>query len=457
MIRYLFIFLLIPSLCFAAIRYVDNGTIESDATWSGVDGESYTSTHPAFPGPGFGYATIQNAIDDMSVGDKIYLRGGLYQPVAETTSAKVYIPTSLSGTSWNEGEYCYMGSFPTEWAVIDGEWDSPKGILVGNGNTWSGCDALVQYWEFERLEFYRGTKRGGECDGSNPGGAGLMLRGGPLKVRFCVFRDCFDDCYANNPSAFSSHIMRESVIEFNYFYHNGFNGTNGDQIQLYTDYKDEHAGYMDLDDINCAMRKNIIRYNYFDGSDGNTMAEAGFKHKGTQLLTDENNSYDTYKEYGDKIEHNIFINHSSSAFILHQDYVQAYKNIVVGPGQIDIGQYHSLRRWNAVVYNNTLINTSYNSWIENDPAYPFSFNDVSLNNIFAHFNSDDQPGNLYIAQWWMDGNMLSSPIVKDERLDELAKKADQKLQEASKEQLEEYGEMKDRPLDEVAEWIDKLS
>ena len=43
------------------------------------------------------------------------------------------------------------------------------------------------------------------------------------------------------------------------------------------------------------------------------------------------------------------------------------------------------------------------------------------------------------------------------RLDELARKAEKKLQDASKEQLEEYEEMKDRPLDEVAEWIDKLS
>ncbi len=43
------------------------------------------------------------------------------------------------------------------------------------------------------------------------------------------------------------------------------------------------------------------------------------------------------------------------------------------------------------------------------------------------------------------------------RLDELAKKAEERLQKASEEQLKEYEELKDKPLDEVAKWIDSLS
>ena len=43
------------------------------------------------------------------------------------------------------------------------------------------------------------------------------------------------------------------------------------------------------------------------------------------------------------------------------------------------------------------------------------------------------------------------------RLDELAAKADKKLQTASKEQLQEYETMKGKSLDEVAKWIDELS
>jgi len=42
-------------------------------------------------------------------------------------------------------------------------------------------------------------------------------------------------------------------------------------------------------------------------------------------------------------------------------------------------------------------------------------------------------------------------------LDALAKKAEERLQKASEEQLKEYEELKDKPLEEVAKWIDSLS
>jgi flagellar biosynthesis/type III secretory pathway M-ring protein FliF/YscJ len=44
-----------------------------------------------------------------------------------------------------------------------------------------------------------------------------------------------------------------------------------------------------------------------------------------------------------------------------------------------------------------------------------------------------------------------------ERLEELAKKAEERLKNASEEQLKEYEELKDKPLDEIAVWIDELS
>lgn len=43
------------------------------------------------------------------------------------------------------------------------------------------------------------------------------------------------------------------------------------------------------------------------------------------------------------------------------------------------------------------------------------------------------------------------------RLDELAKKAEERLKNASEDQIKEYEELKDKPLDEVAKWIDSLS
>lgn len=43
------------------------------------------------------------------------------------------------------------------------------------------------------------------------------------------------------------------------------------------------------------------------------------------------------------------------------------------------------------------------------------------------------------------------------RLEELHKKAEERLKNASEEQLKEYEKIKDKPLEEVAKWIDSLS
>ena len=43
------------------------------------------------------------------------------------------------------------------------------------------------------------------------------------------------------------------------------------------------------------------------------------------------------------------------------------------------------------------------------------------------------------------------------RLDEIAEKAEGRLREASEDQIKEFDAVKDKPIDEVASWIDKLS
>jgi len=43
-----------------------------------------------------------------------------------------------------------------------------------------------------------------------------------------------------------------------------------------------------------------------------------------------------------------------------------------------------------------------------------------------------------------------------ERLDQVAQQIETKLRNASKEQLDEFKEMKDKPLDEVAKWVDNI-
>ena len=43
-----------------------------------------------------------------------------------------------------------------------------------------------------------------------------------------------------------------------------------------------------------------------------------------------------------------------------------------------------------------------------------------------------------------------------DRLDQLAKLMEERLKNASKEQMEEFQQMKDKPIEEVAKWIDTV-
>ena len=393
------LFLFLSSSCFGAYRYVDGGTIEASATWSGVDGESYTDSGPEFPGAGYGYGTIQNAVDAMSVGDTIYIRGGTYQPTAEgANSAAVYIPTSLNGSSWDEGYFNTMASYPGEWAIIDGQYNAgPYGILVGAGDNWSGCGGTHAYWKFERLEFYRGTIRS-----DTSGGAGLQLRGGPFIIRYCYFNDNFDDANDNNPGGLAFHILHDSIIEYNYFYHNGYNGGNGANIIIYPDYKEESGGYDDLDDISCADRNNEIRYNYFIASNGSTASGHHIKYKGHQMLGPRLSPYGTtYQEYGVKIHHNIFADAASDAsVVIRGDFQQLYNNVFVGSSlAIMFAEHNTFNALKSVAYNNSIIGgyaridnktdcgacpASFSTYLYGT-AQPFDYSSYFINNLFDNF------------------------------------------------------------------------
>ena len=70
------------------------------------------------------------------------------------------------------------------------------------------------------------------------------------------------------------------------------------------------------------------QFNLFDNE--NRYALSGMHNKGRQYLTPKTNVSWTYKEYGDKVHHNIFL-----GFIVsigsQQDFQQIYNNIMVTP------------------------------------------------------------------------------------------------------------------------------
>jgi hypothetical protein len=186
-------------------------------------------------------------------------------------------------------------------------------------------------------------------------------------------------------------------------------------LTFYTDYDDEAAGYDDLVDINEATRKNVIAYNLFDG--GPEGSEVGLKYKASQMLTDTDKTYTTYKEYGDKIHHNIFLNHNLCSVMLRQDFVQFYNNILVGPhGGLSWGQRSTWRRWYGVFYNNTIIDSGYWSFFD-DSYQPFEANEYQVNNIYANYDYGSDQYSYPFLWWWDDTSHDSANAVHEEVFD----------------------------------------
>lgn len=342
-------FLLLATPAFAGDAiYVDNGTIEADATWSGVDGEAYTSSDPDFPGAGTGYGTLVSARNAMQGGDDIYIRGGTYDEGA----IRLYSADNGTANDWTS-----IQSYPGEWAVIDANGDDSISCALGFRSDAKTDDSnYLQYWRFERLEV-----TGGENEG-------IAASGGPVIVRYCYIHDNINSYCGDNPGGFGGILVHDSVFEYNVFDKNGCSDTTDNHpahLQIVSDYAYMDA-YGTCDDgnyftwatglcrSNYATRRNIIRYNFFNNSDGRRMK--GLHYKSHMVLTPHRPKPSTpdatAKTWGDKIHHNIFID--MSAFGMQQDFGQFYNNII-DSGDIDVrDDKQEPPEW-FTGYNNTII------------------------------------------------------------------------------------------------------
>jgi hypothetical protein len=321
----------------AKIIYVDQ-TLDAKC-------HTYNATARNCSGSDWAFKTVQMALDSMSVGDSILLRGGTYQ------QGQINIPKTKTGTSWVAGNFNSIRSYPGEWAVIDGQRSLPnatEGILI-NG------DSLV-YWKFEYLEIKNGVR---ENDSAS---YGIHFHYGPVIIRYCNIHD--NDCSwgGNNPAGISAIVPTKCTIEYCYFKNNaGTSNWNQSQLELMTDYAwaaIASGGYFDTLTTPRGKgvhdRQNIVRYNLFDSG-----AFVGIKYKDAQMFSGRNpdpgkgynNTFDTL---GDNVHSNIFRN-LSMGITAHQDFCQIHNNIFDSCAQaIIIGDEASL--YKNVVYNNTLNN-----------------------------------------------------------------------------------------------------
>lgn len=289
------------------------------------------------------YSNIQSAINDMNGGDDIFLRGGTYQNarLGDGTYNTVEILDTKDGSASN---YSSLQSYPGEWAVIDGENNAHNqygSIIISGKSGWK----QTRYWKFERLEI----KNGRNANGDNA--AGLYLAYGPFIIRYCYIHDNKVATGMNNPGGIRFGMVEDSIVEYNYFDNNGGDYfANYAHIVNFGDYRNEENADSGYDD-GPAARRNVYRYNLFKNG------SVGIKHKGEQLFSSRRVFEDTYKNYGDNIHNNIFVNCNTNGIRIRQDFAQVYNNIIDNcGGGIRVGNLSRL--YKVVTYNNTIISSN---------------------------------------------------------------------------------------------------
>jgi hypothetical protein len=184
-------FITVSDLCAANI-YVDQ-TLASDCS-----ANNYSTTNRLCNGSdGNAYRTIQDAINNMVVGDTIMMRGGTYLVQNLAGDEAVHIPGAKNGDSWAAGHFNTLKSYPGEWAKIDGQGNaSVTGVVLG----WYSHDKQglsdLKYWVFEKFEVTGGTKiasNGGE-------GSAVWANGGPNKFRYLYIHDNWTTNQSENPA-----------------------------------------------------------------------------------------------------------------------------------------------------------------------------------------------------------------------------------------------------------------
>lgn len=321
----------------ATVLYVDN-SVASDCIGN------YSVANRSCSGSGAtSYNTVQEAVNNCSPGDTVYMRGGTYREI------DIDIPTSTNGTSWAEGSFTKLASYPGEWAVIDGsglntntEYRYQHVIRHPTSYVTGGMNGATKYWLFERFEVTGGRWA-------------FWLVGGPMKFRYLYIHDngrAVGDDLVGGMFIFTA---TENVIEYCHFANNEIPGSptgNNGNLMFDGDYRDT-GGNGDAFQPDSSVHKNIVRYNLVEGS------VQGIRLKGDQRFGYNNRNPNpgaplwAYKDFGDEIHHNIILNARDVALRYAQDFSQIHHNILNTNGQV-IGKSdgHPVL-YNQVIYNNT--------------------------------------------------------------------------------------------------------
>jgi len=348
------------------------------------------------------YNTIQKAIDSTAAGMTVILRGGTYQ------QNHIRLSTTKNGTAWTEGNYNTLQSMDGEWAIIDGQnllydrynlADTTRAPpLIGSSG--GGATDSRTFWKFSRIELTGGRSK------FRDGAYGFFADGGPFWFTHCYVHGNKAPTGSSNPSGIGGYVWNNSIVEYCLFEDNGSddNDHNSSDIMVFSDYNFSASGFAGSGFVFTSgehLYKNEFRYNLFLGNSG-----VNIKYKGSQLLTGRNPAGghpfdDTYKEYGDKIHHNICIGSLNASIRPRQDFIQVYNNVILDCYRGIMIEQGETMVYRMMVYNNTLIRSAAIA-IAHSHTFPDSFGEY---NIYTHmFNNFVDSGQEASS----DGGSISS-------------------------------------------------
>lgn len=255
---------------------------------------------------GNAYDTLQEALDLMSGGDDIFIRGGTY-------IGQFVISGTADGTPSN---WSSLQSYPGEWAILDANGLSDREMVLGfesYAKTRDGDSTILEYFRIERLEI-TGSGRG----------VGLFLSGGPFIIRYCFIHDNLATSCGNNPAGIKGMIWRDTTVEYCWFRDNGCSSQPNERhsaaaVQIHTSYPYQTWPVPPTPSTDCSdqgvcdrcYQRNVYRYNLVE--DTADRARHGFHDKDIEVLTPLDAIDWTRHDFGNEIHHNIIVHYARSA------------------------------------------------------------------------------------------------------------------------------------------------
>lgn len=341
------LFLVLSNTVHAKTIYVDN-TLGSNCSGNySVAGKNCTGTE------GAAYKSIQGAIDNSSIGDVIYMRGGTYSAIS------ILVPPSKNGSAWTAGNFTTLMSYPGEWAKIDATGLNPTNsqtdaaVIYGYiGFDTGSTTNYTRYWKFSNFEI-------------TGGGSGVHMKMDNVKWHYMYIHNNGRSNASNLQSGILSVNPRYSEIKYSYFKDNINSASpnlNMAHIMFDGDYSDngKNGGKGEAFIEDGSTHSNVIAYNYFALTGGNV----GAQHIAIRQKNQQRFGYNDrdpvalksskYKDWGDNVHHNIVVG-SAESIGMGQDFLQVHNNIT--DNGINIGRAGDVpTTYHAVVYNNTVKN-----------------------------------------------------------------------------------------------------